>query len=883
MIKTIVKRDGSEEDFSPNKVNQWGEWASRTLGNRVDWSSVVLHTVSVLPEKCDSLKLQEALIKTCLDYNSWSYNKMAGRLYAALLYKQIFGGNIPTVKELHSKLQDLGYMVKLDYSDDEYDEVENIINHKKDFDAAHFELDTVTKKYGIQNRKTGVLYETQQFVYMRMAMALAEDQPKYRRMQDLERWYTYFSDKKLNAPTPNYVNLGTPLRGYASCCLYTVGDNAESIGVGDHIAYTMTYMSAGIGAHHTIRSLHDPVRNGSINHLGKLGYYRSLVAAVKSNLQNGRGGAATTHYNAYDPEVETISQLKNPMSTEDKKIRGMDYSTGFNGWFVKKVAKNEDVMLFNCYTAPDLYDALYSGDQEQFEKLYAEYENNEDFPKEYVKAREIALTVLNEGVETGRAYLHFIDTMNQHTPFKDNIYSSNLCVAPETLVLTDKGYLRIESLKDQTINVWNGEEWSEVVIRKTGENQKLYRVIVAKDDDTAESLNCTNYHKWYDVDGKELRTHDLKFGTRLLPWTHPDTGKEVRDIVISVKESHTGATYCLTEPKRNMAVFNGILTGNCQEIALPTKPYSSMKDLYSEDENVEGEIALCSLAGINVPKITDDDEYHDVAYYALLMIDKCIHKSEYKLPHLGVTAKSRLNAGVGIVGLAHHLAKQGLPYESNTAKEEMHRVAELHSHALIEASLQLGKELGNAPWMDKTKWPEGWLPIDTYSKSVDDIVTTRYHYNWEDLRQRVVANGGIRNSSLVAHMPTESSSKACGTTNGLYPVRDLSLLKSDSGRISYWAAPDAEKLGKRYQAAWDVPTKDMIDCYAIFQKFCDQAISADLYRKLIGSDTIGTKELLTDFIYMYKMGLKTRYYYNTKTSNGETEVDSGCGSGGCTI
>lgn len=750
MIETIIKRDGRKEDFSPSKINKWGEWASKSLGNRVDWSSVVLHTVSTLPKECTSILLQERLIKTCLEYNSWSYNRMAGRLYAALIYKKVFDGTIPTVKELHRKLQKVGLMEYLNYSDEEYEEVEKIIDHSLDLKATHFELKQVREKYSIRNRVTGQEYESQQFVYMRMAMSLAEDQPEHRRMEDLKRWYFHFAEKRINAPTPNYVNLGTPLRGFASCCLYTVNDNARSIGIGDHIAYTMTYMSAGIGAHHQIRSIGDPVRGGVIKHLGKLGYYRSLVGAIKANLQNGRGGAATTYYNMFDPEVEVISQLKNPMSTEDKKIRGMDYNAGSNKFFARKAAKKEQVFLFNCFTAPDLYDAFYSADEERFEKLYEKYENDPNFEKKYVSAREVLLTVLNEGFETGRAYLHWPDEMNRHTPFKETIYSSNLCA----------------------------------------------------------------------------------------------------------------------------------------EIALATKGYNSMADLYSYEDHGRGEIALCSLGGIVVGNIKDDEQYEDAAYYALLMIDKCIHRTHYELPHLGVTAKSRLNAGVGIIGLAHHMAKQGLRYSSQEGKEEVHRISEKHMYFLIKSSLKLGKELGNAPWINKTKWPEGWLPIDTYNKNVDKVVANNLEYDWEELRRDIMANGGIRNSVVCAHMPSESSSKASGTTNGVYPVRELSMLKSDNSIIINWCAPEGEKLANKYEIAWDVPTKDMIDNYAIIQKFTDQAISADLYRRIVGDEVVTSKEMLSDYFYMTKMGLKTRYYQNSKTSDGVELGNDGeaCGpGGGCTL
>jgi ribonucleoside-diphosphate reductase alpha chain len=750
MIETIIKRDGTKQAFSPTKVNQWGEWAAKTLGTRVDWSSVVLYTVNTLPKECDSQTLQQKLIKTCLEYNSWSYNRMAGRLYGALIYKTVFNDIIPTVSELHKKLQNIGIMEYLNYSDEEYTQVEKLIDHSRDLKATHFELKQIREKYSLVNRVTGEEYESQQFVYMRMAMALSEDEPKERRMTDVEEFYELLSNKVINAPTPNYVNLGTHLRGFASCCLYTVKDTAKSIGIGDHIGYTMTYMSAGIGAHHQIRSLGDPVRGGLIKHQGKLPYYRQLVGAIKANLQNGRGGAATTYYSMFDPEVKVISQLKNPMSTEDKKIRGMDYNAGTNKFYARKVAKKEDVFLFNSFTAPDLYAAFYSDNEELFSTLYAKYEADDSFKKTYVNARKSLLVSLNEAYETGRSYLHWPDEMNRHTPFYDTIFSSNLCA----------------------------------------------------------------------------------------------------------------------------------------EIALPTQGYENMSDLYSTEDHGRGEIALCSLAGIVVGNIKNDEHYKKACYYSLLMIDKCIHRTHYELPHLSVTAKNRLNAGVGIIGLAHHMAKKGLSYSTTEGKKEIHEISEKHMYYMIKASLQLGKELGNAPWIDKTKWPVGWLPIDTYNKKVDEIVGTELKYDWEELRQEVVDNGGIRNSVLVAHMPSESSSKASGTTNGLYPIRDLSLLKSDDNIIINWCAPDGEKLAKKYEIVWDIPTKDLIDCYAIVQKFTDQGISADLYKRLVGDASITSTEMLNDYFYMTKMGLKTRYYVNSKTSDG-IELDTGekaCGpDGGCEI
>jgi hypothetical protein len=181
-----------------------------------------------------------------------------------------------------------------------------------------------------------------------------------------------------------------------------------------------------------------------------------------------------------------------------------------------------------------------------------------------------------------------------------------------------------------------------------------------------------------------------------------------------------------------------------------------MEDLYSTDNERLGEVAMCNLAAIVVANIKDDEEYAKVAYYALMMIDKTIHLADYPLKHVEVTAKSRLNAGVGIMGLAHYMAKNKVKYTTDEGKKEIDRLSERHAWHLINASLELSKKYGVAPWMNRTKWPEGWLPIDTYNRNVDGVITHSPQYDWEGLRSKIVENGGIRNSSLINHMPGES-------------------------------------------------------------------------------------------------------------------------------
>lgn len=725
-ISSIKKRDGTLVEFDADKLNKWAEWAA---GIGVEWGSIVLGATRKCYDGCTTDDLHEALISECVDRETTAHLRMAGRLFIGKVYKNAFGDwrNLPTVREMYNRMTYLGLWEDMGYDAEELEYCQTFIDHSLDLEATLTETKQIMDKYAIVDRVDKKYYESPQFVYMRMALGNMKSMPKHRRMEDVKKLYQFLSQKKINPPTPFSINLGTPKRQYASCCVFTTNDTAASLAAADHIAYMMTCASAGIGGHIKTRSKGDKVRQGQIMHMGKLPYYKVQQAVVAANLQSSRGGANTMHFNVLDPEIEDLLKLKNVQTVADKRIKDIDYSVGSNALFAKKVAKNEQWMLVSYGDAPDLYEAMYKGDQSEFEKLYEEVENNPAIPKKFVSARAIAVEMLTEGVETGRMYMHFTDEMNHHTPFKDTIYSSNLC----------------------------------------------------------------------------------------------------------------------------------------QEIGLPTEGYESVADLYEEDCH-GGEIGLCSLAAIaaNVP----DEEYEEVAYYAALMIDNVIEIMDYPFPQLKYTATRRRSIGVGITNLAYEMASKGLKYTSLEGKQHIHRLAERHSYWLHKASIRLAKERGRCEWMSRTKYSEGWLPIDTANKEIDNIVPCELRYDWESLRNEIKEHG-VRFSVLEAHMPCESSSVASYHTNGLYPIRSFKVVKTSGNNKNLFIAPDYELLKDKYQLAWDIPTKDMIEVYAVVQKFTGQAISADFYIKYgkDGKREVSAKQLLTDWLYMRKVGMKTRYYFNSAT------------------
>ena len=784
MLNKIIKRDGTVEDFIPHKLNKWSQWASENLEDRANWSDVVLEAVSSLGTTAKSSELQDKLIKACVARNDWPHSLMAGRLYSANIHKEVFSGNIPTIKQLHTDLVKLGLMIELGYTDEEYEEIESIIDHTRDFRLSYFQIKHIMHKYVLQNRTEKKTYETPQFNYMRMAMALSSSDDPSVKLKNVERRYNYYSLQKINSPTPSHINLGTKSKGLASCCLYKADDNVESLGIGDYIALTMTAESAGIGGLINTRAPNDPVRGGFTPHRGKLPYFRSVAGAVHANTQGGRGGACTEYYSAFDPESITIAQLQNPKSTDDKSNRDIHFAMQGNRLLAKKVALNEDIFLFTSYSYPDLYEMLFSGDKDAFEELYNKYEKDGK-PKQFINARKFIVIATQQSIEVATHYFAFMDEINRHTPFIEPIHSSNLCLEiviptaaynymPDLYKVEDNGVMEFIDFNDEVVSL------------------------------PFSSKVTTNYK-----DGVALSIPKTTFAGNL---------KEGFDFKKLIKRSPTS------------------------------------------------EVGICSLASIPVCNIETDEEYEDVAYYCLKDITSNIHNTKYKLPHIGYTAKNRMNAGVGILGLAYQLAKEGIKYNSQEGFNRIHEIAERHAYFLIKASLRIAKEIGNAPWIHKTKWPDGWLPIDTYKSNVDSLVTVGLKYDWETLRQEIIAQGGIAHSSLIAHMPTESSSKAAGLPNGVYPIRAFTLEKSDQTNIIDWVAIDGDLLKDNYELAYDIPKKVMIYIYSIIQKFTDQAISADEYIDRSKDINVYTRDMCNDYVEMAKYGVKTRYYVNSKTS-----------------
>jgi len=303
---------------------------------------------------------------------------------------------------------------------------------------------------------------------------------------------------------------------------------------------------------------------------------------------------------------------------------------------------------------------------------------------------------------------------------------------------------------------------------------------------------------------------------------------------------------------------NDILVHNCQEITLPTKPIQHIDD-------PNGEIALCILSAINIGKIKNHEDLEVLCDLAVRSLDELIDFQGYPVKAAEIATRARRSLGVGYIGLAHYLAKHGEHYDDPGAWKLVHDLTEAFQYYLIKATVNLAKEKGACEYSHRTKYGQGILPIDTYKKDVDELVPNELKYDWEGLRAQV-KQYGVRNSTLSAQMPSESSSVVSNATNGIEPPRGyLSVKKSKKGPLKQ-IVPQFHTLKNNYTLLWDMPSnRGYINIVAVMQKFFDQAISGNwsYNPENYPNNEVPVSVMAQDLLTTYKYGWKTSYYQNT--------------------
>ena len=725
----VKKRNGrGQEPLLLEKMHRMVDEACTDLAG-VSASQVEMQSGIQFYDGITTAEIQEILIRSAsdlIDLEHPNYQFVAARLLLFSIRKQLYGRRheIPKVKDHISSCVERGVydpeLLTL-YSDEEFDKLQSFIDHDRDYLFTFAGLRQVADKYLVQDRSSGVLYETPQFMYILIAATIFSKYPKETRLDYVKKYYDAISKHRLNIPTPIMAGVRTPLRQYASCVLVDVDDTLDSIFTSDMAIGKYVAQRAGIGINAgRIRGINSKIRGGEVQHTGVVPFLKKFESTVRCCTQNGiRGGSATVHFPIWHIEIEDILVLKNNKGTEDNRVRKLDYSIQISKLFYERFITNGEISLFSPNDVPGLYDAFGT---DSFDACYVDYESDQSIPRKTIGAQELFLDLLKERAETGRLYIMNIDHCNDHSSFKDKINMSNLC----------------------------------------------------------------------------------------------------------------------------------------QEITLPTDPINHI------DDNA-GEIALCILSAINIGKLKKLDDLEELCDLAVRGLEELIDYQGYPVAAAERSTKERRSLGVGFIGLAHYLAKQGFKYSNPNALNEVHKVTEAFQYYLLKSSNQIAKEKGACEGFSRTKYSDGILPIDTYKKDVDELVTPEYNYDWESLRTSITTYG-LRHSTLSAQMPSESSSVVSNATNGIEPPRDyLSVKKSKKGPLKQ-IVPQYTTLKNNYTLLWDMESnRGYINIVAVMQKFFDQAISGNwsYNPEHYPDNEVPVSSMAQDLLTTYKYGWKTSYYQNT--------------------
>jgi len=431
---TIVKRSGEKEQLNIEKMHKVVEFACEGVSG-VSSSQIEMNANLQFYDGMSSREIQEILVRSANDLISLdipNYQYAAARLLSYGVNKDVFGAydavTLSEIINLNIKRGVYDSSILDCYTQEEINTLDSYIRHKRDENFTYAGLRQVVDKYLCQDRSTGEIYETPQFMYMMIAATLFAQYPKENRLYYVRRYYDATSLFKINIPTPVMAGVRTPVRQFASCVLVDSNDTLDSIFASDMSIGRYTAQRAGIGINAgRIRGVNSKIRGGEVAHTGIIPFLKKFESTVRCCTQNGvRGGSATTHFPFWHQEIEDILVLKNNKGTEDNRVRKLDYSIQLNKTMYERLLAGGDITLFSPQDVPGLYEA-YFDDPKVFQELYEKYERAYSIKKKTIPAMELFSALIKERAETGRIYIMNVDHCNTHSSFKDKVYMSNLC------------------------------------------------------------------------------------------------------------------------------------------------------------------------------------------------------------------------------------------------------------------------------------------------------------------------------------------------------------------------------------------------------------------------------------------------------------------------
>lgn len=432
----VIKSSGVSQSFDPQKIIKVLSWAAE--GTSVDPYELYENIKSYLRDGMTTDDIQTIVIKAAansISVEEPDYQYVAARCLMFALRKHVYGQYEP-----RSFIDHISYCVnagKYDpellskYSAEEITFLESKIKHERDMEFTYSGAMQLKEKYLVKDKTTGQIYETPQFAFMTIGMALHQDEP-VDRLKHVIRFYEAVSTRQISLPTPIMAGCRTPTRQFSSCVVIEAGDSLKSINKAS--ASIVEYISkrAGIGINvGMIRAEGSKIGMGEIRHTGVIPFWKHFQTAVKSCSQGGiRGGAATAYYPIWHLEVENLLVLKNNKGVEENRIRHMDYGVQLNDLMMERFGKNDYITLFSPHEMGGELYYSYFKDQDRFRELYEAAEKDPNIRKKRIKARELFELLMTERSGTARIYVQFIDNTNNYTPFireKAPIRQSNLC------------------------------------------------------------------------------------------------------------------------------------------------------------------------------------------------------------------------------------------------------------------------------------------------------------------------------------------------------------------------------------------------------------------------------------------------------------------------
>lgn len=924
----VVKRDGTLEEISFDKVLRRVRtlWALQpALATDVSPDEIAQKVCARIYDGVRTSELDELAAQICATLVTAhpDYGVLAARIAISNHHKNTSPsfsetvGTLYNATDIHCLKNPLVSEELWQITQAHKEKLNDAIDYERDFaNIDYFGFKTLERSYLL--KIGGKPVERPQHLWMRVALGIHGWDIK-----EAIETYQLMSQRYFTHATPTLFNAGTPMAQLSSCYLLGIDDSVTGMykAIGD--CAQISKYAGGIGVHaHDIRAHGSHIRGTNGISSGLIPMLRVFNTTARHINQAGkRAGSIAVYLEPWHADIEAFLDIRKNTGAEETRCRDLFSAMWIPDLFMRRVQADEEWSLMCPDECPRLSDTY----GEEFDKLYEGYEAAGRFRKK-VKAQHIWFAILKACIEGGTPYICFKDAANRTSNQKNLgvIKSSNLCVAPDTTIIvkdphTESGskFEAIKKLCDEEVDVWNGEEWSTVTVRKTGDMQKLLTVHFSN----KALLKCTPYHKFYikgDKCTQTVEAKDLTNGMTIIDFTVPfgqRTTTFVTDITITKVEDldEYADTYCFNEPLRHAGVFNGVLTGQCSEII----EYSDTK-----------ETAVCNLASIALPSYVRGDvfdfaELHRIVQVITRNLERVIDRTLYPTPEAKYSNLRNRPMGIGVQGLADVYAILRLPFDSPAAAELNKQIFATIYHAALTASTRVAQtraELITEMESPDTTAERKALIADMLHLTEEEAKLTEFRgtyatyvgspasdgklqfdlwnseplkevpgltLDWEALKADIT-KWGLRNSLLLALMPTASTSQILGFNEAMEPftsnIYQRQTLAGEFTIINKYLVADLRKLGLwssdikdrilagggsvqhiteipddvriLYKTVWEIKQKVLIDQSADRGIYICQSQSLNLF-----AEDVDFNKLSSMHFYGWKRGLVTGCYY----------------------